>query len=165
MPRRREKPQSQWKLIAGISAGIIAAVLGLSAFLASQPTASESYIMELQNVSEQSRIITEKYEDSIGRWQNGTISDIEMLRITDSNLAQLEAMISRMKVLEPPEKFKEGHELSILSLEYELNSNKHLRAYVETDDDLEFERSTELLQLAFDYESKAFAAFAGANKN
>ncbi|MFQ5941389.1 MAG: hypothetical protein ACE5KA_06810 [Nitrososphaerales archaeon] len=88
-----------------------------------------------------------------------------MLQITDNNLEQLYSLLSRLKALEPSEKFKEGHEMSVLSLEYELQSNKHMRKYVETGDQMEYEKSSELLQLAFNYESRAFAAFARTDKD
>jgi hypothetical protein len=152
-------------LVIVIAVGIIALVLGINALLVTQASSSDRYIMELQEISDQSRATTQNYEDSVGKWKNGMITDTEMLTITDNDLAQLQSLLSRLKSLEPPEKFKEGHELSILSLEYELQSNKHMRNYVETGDQAEYEKSLELLQLAFNYESRAFAAFSKNNKN
>lgn len=164
MPKRRAKPRSQRLLIA-IALGIVAVAIGINAFFIAQTSASDRYIIELQEISDQSGAITQTYEDAIGRWQNGKIDNNEMLQITDDNLDQLQSLLSRLKSLDPPDKLKEGHELSVLSLEYELQSNKHMRNYIETGDESEFEKSSELLQLAISYESKAFASFAKANKS
>lgn len=164
MSRKRSSSSKQTKFIA-IVVGIAAAVIGINAFFITQPSSSERYVIELQEISDQSRVVTQSYEESIRRWQDGTIDDAEMLQITDDNLAQLQLLLSRLKSLEPPDRLKEGHDLSVLSLEYELQSNKHMRNFIETGDENEFEKSSELLQLAISYESRALAAFAEANKN
>lgn len=165
MRRREKNPRSQQKLVLVIAGGIVAAVLGISAVLMMQESTSEHYIKQLQEISDQSRTITQNYEDSITKWKDGSIDNAQMLQITDKNLEQLQLQMSRMKALEPPEKFKEGHEISILSLEYELQSNEHMRKYVETGDQEEYKKSSELFQLAFDYESKAFEALGNTNRN
>jgi hypothetical protein len=163
MPRRT-KTGSQRILVVSIAVGIVAAVVGVNAILASQQSSTEDYVRQLQKISDQSMALTSSYEDSIGKWKNGLIDDEEMLGITDSNLQQLESLASKLKSLEPPEKFREGHEMGILSLQYELESNRHLRNYIVTGDEEEYKKSNELFQLAFDYESKAFEAFSKANK-
>lgn len=165
MRRREKNPRSQQKLVLVIAGGIVAAVLGISAVLMMQESTSEHYIKQLQEISDQSRTITQNYEDSITKWKDGSIDNAQLLQTTDKNLEQLQLQMSRMKALEPPEKFKEGHEMSILSLEYELQSNEHMRKYVETGDQAEYEKSSKLFQLAFDYEAKAFEALGNTNRN
>ncbi|MEM2760019.1 MAG: hypothetical protein QXU32_10740 [Nitrososphaerales archaeon] len=164
MPRRRN-PRSQRIMAVSIAAGIIGAVLGINAVLVPQKSDSEKYVLLLQEVSDQSMTLTQNYESAIGKWRAGLIDNAEMLRITDSNLEEIKSLISRLKAVEPPERFKEGHEMSILSLDYELQSNTHMRKYIETGNQYEYDKSTELLQLAFDYESKAFQAFSEASKH
>jgi hypothetical protein len=165
MPSRRDASRSNQKLVIVAVVGVIAAAIGINAIFVTQASSSDRYVIQLQEISDQSRVVTQNYENSIGKWKDGLIGNAEMLQITDNNLEQLQSLLSRLKALEPPEKFREGHEMSVLSLEYELQSNKHMRSYVETGDQAEYEKSTELFQLAFNYESEAFAAFAKANKN
>lgn len=161
MPKRRTTTtRSNTKIVIAIAVGIVGGVIGINAVLLAQVTGTERYLRNLQEISDQSQVITQNYEDSIAKWNEGLIDDEEILQITDENLGQLEALLSRLKLLDPPEQFREGHDMSVLSLEYELQSNRHMRNYIETGDEQEYERSSELLQLAFNYESKAFEAFA-----
>ncbi len=164
MPKRNISSSNQ-KLVIVVAAGVIAVIIAVNAIFITQPSSNEHYVIQLQEISDQSMTITQNYESSIGKWEDGLIDNSEMLQITDNNLEQLQSLLSRLKALEPPEKFREGHEMNILSLEYELQSNKHMRNYVETGDQAEYEKSIELFQLAFNYESEAFAAFSKANKN
>jgi len=162
---RRSDVRSNQKLMIALMVGAIAVAVGVSAVLASQPSNQETYITELQEISDQSKAVTQSYDDAISEWQNGQVEDSEMTRITERNLGQLELLLSRLKALEPPGRFADGHELIIRSLEYEMQSNEHMLKYIETRDQAEYEKSSELFQLAFDYEAKAFEAFAKANKN
>ena len=165
MPRRRDNTHSHQKLIIVIAAGIVVLIMGINGIHLAQKSSNDTYILELNEISNQSRLTTKNYENSIGEWKSDVMGDIEMLRITDNNIEQLQSLLSQLKSLEPPEKFKDGHEMNILSLKYELQSNKHMRVYVETHDQAEYEKSSELFQLAFDYETKAFALFIKANEN
>ena len=165
MPRTRRDPKSQQTLVAIVGAAIIAAVIGVSFVLMTQATNSENYVKTIQSISDQSRVFTKTYEDSIARWQNDQISKEEMLRITDSHLENLDKLLTKLKNVEPPEKFRIAHELSISSLSHELQSDRHMRNYIETGNDNEYEISVELLQKAFDYERQAFEEFSRAGKS
>lgn len=165
MPKKREKRDSKFKLVIFVAVGIVAAVVGLNAVLISQAPDTSSYVAQLHEISDESRFVTQIYEDAIGQWKEGAISDEHMITATDENLNQLENLLLRLRALDPPDRYQEAHDMLILSLEYEHESNEHMRSYVQTRNEAEFEKSTELLQLAFNYESEAFAAFAAANKN
>jgi hypothetical protein len=165
MPRTKKDPKSQQILVAAIGGGIIAVVLGISFVLMIQATNSENYIKTIQSVYDQSRIFTQTYEDSIANWQNGQMTKEEMLRITDRQLEKLDGLLTKLKSMEPPDKFRAAHELGILSLSHELQSDKHMRNYIETGNDDEYQMSVELLQKAFDYEREAFDEFSRAGKS
>jgi len=162
--QRCNNSRSQQKLVIFVVASIIIAILGINIVFMMQGSTNDRYLIQLQEISDQSKTITQNYADSIGEWKNGLLDNAKMLQITDNNLEQLQSSLSRLKGLDPPKEFTEAHEMSILSLEYELESNKHMRKYVETGDQVEYEKSSEDFQHAFDYESKAFEAFAKANK-
>lgn len=165
MPRTRRDPKSQRILVVTVCVGIVAAVLGISFVLMTQTTNGENYIRTIQSVSDESRALTQPYEDSIAKWQNWQISKEEILQITDRHLENLDRLLTKLKSQEPPEKFHTAHELSILSLGHELQSDQHMRNYIETGKEEERKMSATLLQRAFDYETQAFEEFSRAGKS
>lgn len=162
MPRRSDK-KANMKIVLAAAVGMAAAIVGVMWMLATPDSAQQSYARELQEISDMSKAVTQSYEDAISKWRNGEIGKDEMLAASDANLKQLSMLLTKLKEMEPSARFKEGHELTVTSLEYELQSNEHMRSYIETGDESEYEESTKLFQLAFDYEAKAFQAFAKAN--
>jgi hypothetical protein len=165
MPRTRRDPKSQRILVVTVFVGIVATVLGVSFMLMTQATNRENYVITIQNVSDEARVLTRTYEDSIAKWENGLTSKEQILQITDSHLENLNRLLTKLKSLEPPEKFLDAHELSILSLDHELQSDQHMRSYIETGKEEEREMSATLLQKAFDYEAEAFEEFSRASKS
>ncbi|MGH9876763.1 MAG: hypothetical protein ACRD5H_03940 [Nitrososphaerales archaeon] len=165
MPRARRDPKSKQFLVIVIGGAIIATVVGISFVLMTQATNDENYIKSIQNMSDQSRAFTQAYENSINEWNDGKISREEMLQITDSQLENVNGLLAKLRSMEPPEKFRLAHELSILSLSHEVQSDRHMRNYIETGNDDEYDRSVESLQKAFDYETQAFEEFSRAGKS
>ena len=165
VPRTRRDPKSQRILVVTVFVGIVAAVLGASFMFMTQATNRENYVRTIQNVSDEARVLTQTYEDSIAKWQNSQTSKEQILQITDNHLENLNRLLTKLKSLEPPEKFRAAHELSILSLDHELQSDQHMRNYIETGKEEEREMSATLLQKAFDYEAKAFEEFSRASKS
>lgn len=165
MSRTRKDPKSKQFLVIVIGGAIIATVVGISFVLMTQATDSENYVRSVQSISDQSRAFTQTYENSISEWHDGEISREEMLQITDNQLENLDGLLAKLRGMEPPEKFRLAHELSILSLSHELQSDRHMRNYIETGNNDEYDRSVEFLQKAFDYETQAFEEFSRAGKN
>ena len=165
MPRTRKDAKSNRFLVIIIGGAIIAATIGISFMLVTQATNSDNYVRTIQSISDQSRALTHTYENSFAKWRAGEIGTEEMLRVTDIQLENLEGLVTKLKNTEPPEKFRLAHELSILSLNQELQSDMHIRNYIETGNDDEYQRSEELLQKALDYETQAFEEFSRASKN
>ncbi|MFY3739741.1 MAG: hypothetical protein HMLIMOIP_000160 [Candidatus Nitrosomirales archaeon] len=165
MSRTRKDPKSKQFLVIVIGGAIIAVVIGISFVLMTQATDSENYVKSIQSISDQSRAFTQSYETSIGEWQDGEINSEEMLQITDNHLENLNGLLAKLRSMEPPEKFRLAHELSILSLSHELQSDEHMRNYIETGSDDEYDRSVEFLQKAYDYETQAFEEFSRAGKS
>ncbi len=165
MSRPRKDPKSKQFLVIVIGSAIIATTLGISFVLMTQATESENYVKSIQIISDQSRAFTQTYENSISEWHDGEISSEEMLQITDDHLEKLDGLLAKLRSMEPPEKFRLAHELSILSLSHELQSDKHMRNYIETGSDDEYDRSVEFLQKAYDYETQAFEEFNRAGKS
>ncbi len=165
MSRTRKDPKSKQFLVTVIAGAIIATVVGISYVLMTQATDKENYVRLIQIISDRSREFTQAYENSITEWNDGEISREEMLQITDNHLEHLNGLLAELRSMEPPEKFRLAHELSILSLNHELQSDMHMRNYIETGNDDEYDRSVEFLQKAFDYETQAFEEFSRAGKS
>ena len=111
MPRTKKDTKSQQRVVIIIGVGIIAAVIGVSFVLMTQATSNENYIKTIQSISDQSRIVTQSYEDSIAKWQDGQISKEEMLEISERQLEKLDTLLATLNSMEPPEKFRVAHEL------------------------------------------------------
>jgi hypothetical protein len=163
--RTKSTKRSRLLLIFG---GILAAALGASWMIMSQVTSqvesSDDYIRTIQSISDQSKSFTQSYEDSIGKWRDGKIDRGEMLQITDDHLGRLEGLLGRLDQINPPERFRMAHQFTMDSLTNELESDRHMRNYVDTGNEDEYQKSVEFLQKAFDYETRAFAEFGRASK-
>jgi hypothetical protein len=162
MTKARRAAKSNQLSVIVIGGAVIAAVIGISFVLTTQASNNENYIKSIQTISDQSRTFTQAYENSINEWRNGEISREEMLQITDDQIENLNALLMKLRGMEPPEKFRLAHELSILSLSHELQSDRHMRNYIETGNDVEYDKSVEFFQQAFDYERQAFEEFSRA---
>jgi hypothetical protein len=161
----RRDPKSKQFLVIVIGGAIIAVVIGISFVLMIQATNNENYVRSIQIISDRSGQFTQAFENSVTEWRDGEISREEMLQITDNHLENLNGLLGELRNMEPPEKFRLAHELSILSLSHELQSDRHYRNYIETGSDDEYDRSVEFLQKAYDYETQAFGEFSKASKN
>lgn len=165
MPRAKMDPKSKQILIIIVGIGVIGAVVGVSFVLTTQAANNENYLKTIQSISDQSRTFTLAYEDSLTKWQGGEISKEEILQLTEGHLENLDRLLTKLKSMEPPEKFRTAHELGILSLSHETQSDRHMRNYIETGNEDEYKISAELLQKAFDYETQAFEEFSRAGKS
>lgn len=149
-------------MIFGI--GIIAVVIGVSWIMLNQVDSSEDYVNRIQSISGQSKSFTQEYEDSIARWRDGQIDKREMLQITDTHLERLDNLIVELNNIAPPEKFRNAHEFTTGSISNEMESDRHMRNYIDTGNNDEYQKSVEFLQKAFDDETTAFAEFSKASK-
>jgi hypothetical protein len=100
-------------------------------------------------------------EVALKRYSNST-----MISITDSYLPKFQKLIDKAKALQPgTENYAQARDLYIKSLQSEMESYRHFRNFLATNNPAEDRISTELLSSAWVYESNSFAAFNNATNN
>ncbi len=160
MKRRKKDNKINVKLFLGLVPAIIATVLLVNLIMSMQQGNDQDYINEVEDVWQQASILTKDYDSWLTKWKNGELNDAEMIDITNKNVDDMQLLINRLESIEPPERLKNAHQFSILSLQYEKESNEQLIRYIETEDEQYLEKSQELFQNAFEYEGKAFTEFS-----
>ena len=82
-----------------------------------------------------------------------------MVSITDVYLPKFQELANKVEKLDPPDRFKKTVEFSVKSIQTEIDSYRHFRNFLITDNPKENETSNALLADALKYESYAFANF------
>ncbi|RMF31248.1 MAG: hypothetical protein D6752_02550 [Candidatus Nitrosothermus koennekii] len=162
MRRRKKENKINVKLFLGLVPAIIATVLLVNLVLSMQRGNEQEYMKEVEDVWQQASMLTKEYDSWFTKWKNGELTDAEMIDITKKNIDDMNLLIDRLNNTEPPERLKDAHEFSILSLKYERDSNEEIIKYIETKDEQHLEKSQDLFQNAFEYEGKAFTEFSKA---
>ncbi len=103
-----------------------------------------------------------RFISNIARWNEGAISDDEMIRIGNSHLNEFNKLLDKYDELQPPDVFSRSVKLLKLSLEYQIESHGHRLNWIKNGDDLEQVRSQELTQLSFEAEQAGLKSFNDA---
>lgn len=160
MKRRKKDNKINIKLFLGLVPAIVATVMLVNLIMSMQHGNEQDYVNEVEDIWQQASILTKDYDSWLTKWKNGELDDAEMIDITNKNVNDMQLLIDRLENIEPPERLKDAHQFSISSLQYEKESNEHIIKYIETKDEQYLEKSQELFQNAFEYESKAFTEFS-----
>ncbi len=160
MRRRKKDNKVNVKLFLGLVPAIIATVLLVNLIMSMQKGDEQEYVNEVEDVWQQASLLTKDYDSWLTKWKNGELNDAEMIDITNKNVNDMQLLINRLENIEPPERLKDAHQFSILSLQYEKESNENVLKYIETKDEQYLEKSQQLFQDAFEYEGKAFTEFS-----
>jgi hypothetical protein len=113
-----------------------------------------------------SRLLTQSYQNEIRIWQLKQYNNSTMSSITDIYLPKFQKLINRAEALQPTtENYAQARDLYIKSLKSEMESYRHFRNFLATGNPAEDRISTQLLSDALIYESNSFAAFNNATIN
>jgi hypothetical protein len=150
----------------------VAKVLNSSSYSVSTPQKTmgnntrSSFRISYQMVINGSHLLTQTYQDEVEKWQLKRYSNSTMISITDSYLPKFQKLIDNAKALQPgTENYAQARDLYIKSLQSEMESYRHFRNFLATNNPAEDRISTELLSSAWVYESNSFAAFNNATNN
>ena len=108
---------------------------------------------------------TANYDAKIIQYQNGNITKHDILQISDTHTSVLNNILSKYNNLKPPEPFAPSLELFKLSTQAQLDSDKLLKEWIQTGDNSTKVKSDQLLEQAFNYESRALDSFYKAKTN
>lgn len=95
-------------------------------------------------------------------WEAGEVTDAALLEHYAGHLGRMDAIVARYSALEPPPGFGAAVRLFELSAASQRDADAAHAEWVRTGDEQSRERSAELLQDAFEYESEALSAYADA---
>jgi hypothetical protein len=104
---------------------------------------------------------------TICKWQSKQYDNKTMISVTDNYLSKFQQLVDRAEALQPGSnvKYTQARDLYIKSLQSEIESYKHFRNFLVSDNLLENERSTQFLSDALKYEVNSFAAFNNVTDN
>lgn len=111
-----------------------------------------------------SRRLTYNYQNEVGKWKLKQYSNDTMISITDQYLPKFQSLVNKAKSLPDSEKYSKVRSFTIQSFQSEIESYKHFRNLLATDNNAEDGKSTQLLSDALRYETQAFAAFNAAGR-
>ena len=118
---------------------------------------NEIQVLQQEIHDEQSRFIS-----SISKWEEGTISDREMITIGEEHVETFNKLLKEYDNLQPPDSFAKSVKLFKLSLEYQIESHEHRVEWIKSGDELELVRFQELTQLSFEAEQAGLKSFNDA---
>ncbi len=117
---------------------------------------------ELQFIQEQIHDEQTRFISSIAEWEEGTISDEEMIGIGEDHIKKFQTLLDEYNDLQPPDAFARSVKLFKLSLEYQIESHEHRLDWIKSGDELELVRFQELTQLSFEAEQAGLKSFNDA---
>jgi hypothetical protein len=126
-----------------------------------QTSFHKSYEILINN----SRLLTQSYQNEVKKWQLKQYDNSTMISITDINLPTFQKLINRAESLQPTENYAKARDFYIKSLQSEMESYRHFQNFLAASNPAEDRISSQLLSNALIYESNSFAAFNNVTGN
>ena len=143
--------------LVGISA--IAIILLLFVDMKSGKTSQDQYANYFVSVTEKSVNLTRAFQNEIGLWQLGQISNVTMAEVTDNYLKNFTSQISDFNETESPEIFRSAKENLLNSFANEIKSYEFFRDYLLTGNVTKNDISTDFLSQALEDEALSFKIY------
>ncbi len=138
---------------------IIGLVVAVNYYLDQAKISGERFGNNLQQIQADLKNRVSDYESKITMWQEGDLTEQEILQISENHLSELENILLRYDTLLPPQTFATSLKLFKLSTQSQLDSDRLLKEWIETGDNSTKIRSNEFLQQSFEYETSALASY------
>ncbi|MGA7544082.1 MAG: hypothetical protein WBW34_13560, partial [Nitrososphaeraceae archaeon] len=129
--------------------------------LAQGPTQNneQSFATSFQGIVAETNSLAEDYDDQVGKWKIGELSNETMASITDTYSPKYQELINKTNALRTPAGYENVTSLYAKSLESELESHTQFKNYLLTGNTTENEASIQSLSDGYRYESESFKAF------
>lgn len=150
--------------VIAIGIVIIGLVIGVSYYVEQAKISGQRFGNNLEQIQSDLKKQISEYESKLTIWQEGGLTKLEILEISDNHLIELEKIVERYDELTPPQAFTSSVELFKRSTQTQIESDILLKKWIETGDNSIKIRSDELLQQSFEYETSALASFNMAKK-
>jgi len=150
-------------IIAIFSIAVIAVIAYLIVILQLQNIRNQSFIDSYESLVSKAHILTQSYQNEVGKWQAKQYDNKTMISITNDYLPKYKGLVNESMTLNPfTKQYQNAVDLFMKSIEAELESNIHFRNYLSSGKLAENETSARLLSDALRYETDSFAAFKSA---
>jgi len=162
----RKKPKKKKNSSRFLAVSIAVILIGISVYYFYSAEQAQirgfAFGQELQFIQEQIHDEQTRFISSIAEWEEGTISDEEMIGIGEDHIKKFQTLLDDYNDLQPPDAFARSVKLFKLSLEYQIESHEHRVDWIKSGDELELVRFQELTQLAFEAEQAGLKSFNDA---
>lgn len=143
--------------LIGIS--IVAIALLLIVNVKSVQTAENQYANYFALVTQASANLTRDYQDNVGLWELGQITNSSMAKITNDYLSNFTTQLSRFNQTESPNNFIHAKNSLVNSFSNEIKSYEFFRDYLITGNETKNKISTDFLSKSLEDEANAFKYF------
>lgn len=146
--------------LLGIS--LVAIMLLLVVNVKSIQTSENQYANYFASVTQNSVNLTRDYQDKVGLWEMGQISNNSMAQITDDYLKNFTNQLDRFNQTESPEVFKDAKYNLANSFSNEIKSYQFFMEYLNTGNQTMNQISTNFLSKSLEDEATAFKYYKDA---
>jgi hypothetical protein len=157
MPKRKA---SRAITIAGIAA-IGAVVVVMVLLFAAERTNSEAQ-RSIDMIAVDVVALTRDFQTEEGKWVRKQSDNSSMVAVIDQYDPRYQALIDRASALEIPDRYETPRELLIKALESEKQGNMHLKNYILTGSQEEYDKSIDLVSLSLQYSADYDSAMKSA---
>jgi hypothetical protein len=158
------KYKQRERIIIFCGIGVLALIVAFALYLQMQRSKVQAFSEAYARLIDDSRILTHNYQNEVGKWKLKQYSNDTMISTTDQYLPKFQLLVDKAKSLPDSEKYSKVRGFTIQSFQSEIESYKHFRNSLATDNNAEDGKSTQLLSDALRYETQAFAAFNTAGR-
>jgi hypothetical protein len=157
LPRSRKQTR-QLIIFGGIAA--IGALIAFMVFLQMETSLNNEFKRAFERIVIDTNALTQQYTSEEDMWLSRDNST--MIQIIDHYLPRYDELIERAKALNTPERYKSAHDYLVSAIELERQSHQHFRNYLTTDDQSEYEKSSEMISRSLEQSVNADAAIKAA---
>jgi hypothetical protein len=157
LPRSRKQTR-QLITFGGIAA--IGALIAFMVFLQMETSRNNEFKRAFERIVIDTNALTQQYTSEEDMWLSRDNST--MIQIIDQYLPRYDELIERAKALNTPERYKSAHDYLVSAIELERQSHQHFRNYLTTDDQSEYEKSSEMISRSLEQSVNADAAIKAA---
>jgi hypothetical protein len=157
LPRSRKQTR-QLITFGGIAA--IGTLIAFMVFLQMETSRNNEFKRAFERIVIDTNALTQQYTSEEDMWLSRDNST--MIQIIDQYLPRYDELIGRAKALNTPERYKSAHDYLVSAIELERQSHQHFRNYLATDDQSEYEKSSEMISRSLEQSVNADATIKAA---
>lgn len=150
---------SKTKTLILFSLSSLAIILLFFVNVGSVQTSQEEYANYFASLTQDSANLTRTYQDEIGLWQLGEVSNETMAKLTNHYLVNFTTQMKKFNQTEAPEAFQSAKKSLVNSFHNEIKSYQVFRDYLLTGNESLNEISTNFLSESLKDEAMAFKSF------